>query len=150
MVIGQFNLRRYLAGHLRNSMGSSSPPRPSPVISLLFSGLLAFGTAASLHHLRPNLRARPEKMPLGGFVAAILFFFLLIFVGNVFQLMNRSVRLGWITIGLCEAAALVASFSIHPVCATMCVIFSIPVIIYVKWAATKIHSAAAPNVSLCK
>jgi uncharacterized membrane protein len=131
-------------------MGSTSPPRPSPVVSLLFSGLLAFGIAASLHHLGPKLRARPEMMPLGGFVAAILFFFFLIFVGNVFQLRNRSVRLGWITIGLCEATALVASFFIHPVCATMCVIFSIPVIIYVKWASTKIHSTAAPDVSLCK
>jgi hypothetical protein len=27
---------------------------------------------------------------------------------------------------------------IHPVCVTTCLLFSIPVIIYVKWAATKI------------
>jgi uncharacterized membrane protein len=114
---------------------------------LLFSGLLASGTAASLVLLRPKLRARPEMMFVGGFIAAILFFFLLIFVGNIFRIRNLAARLGWITIGFCEVAAGSLSVFVHPVCATTCVLFSIPVIIYVKWGATKVHMAAAQDAA---
>jgi hypothetical protein len=105
--------------------------------SMAISLFLSLSTVAMMFLLRPTFRHRPETTFLGGFVGAILLFFLLIFVGNAAALFGKK-SLGWILIGFCEILALFASILIHPVCAITCFVFSIPALIYVKWAATKI------------
>ena len=84
--------------------------------------------------LRPVLRLKAEATFLGGMVGAVLFFFILIWYGNKREARNPSSQLGWVQIGFCELAALVASLIVHPVCITTCFLFSIPVIVYIKWA----------------
>jgi hypothetical protein len=94
-------------------------------------------TAVAMIAGRPVFRWRPETTFLGGLAGAILFFFLLILVGNIRE-KRGATELGWVFIGLCEFGALVVSVFVHPVCVTTCLLFSIPVVIYVKWAATQI------------
>ena len=89
--------------------------------------------------LRPIFRISPETTFLGGFFGAILFFFLLIMYGNKREDKNPGSKLGWVQIGFCEAGAMIVSLFIHPVCITTCVLFSIPVIIYIKGAETQIR-----------
>jgi hypothetical protein len=103
-------------------------------------------TAIGMLLLRPAFKWRPETTFLGGFVGAILFFFLLILLGNTHE-KRGGTGLGWFSIGLCELGALIVSILIHPVCVTTCLLFSIPVVIYVKWAATKISRENRVEVS---
>jgi hypothetical protein len=99
-------------------------------------------TGVAMVLLRPVFRWRPETTFLGGFVGAILFFFLLIALGN-FQETRGHMELGWLAIAVCEFGALILSVAVHPVCVTTCLLFSIPVVIYVKWAATQIKRGHA-------
>jgi hypothetical protein len=114
---------------------------PDLSASMTHSGVCALGTAFVMILLSPAFRWRPETTFLGGFVGAILFFFFLIFVGN-FREKKKGTGIGWIFIGLCEAVAITVSLVIHPVCVTTCLLFSIPVIIYVKRAAAKMKSGS--------
>jgi uncharacterized membrane protein len=105
------------------------------------SGMFSACTAALMFCLRPTFKSRPETTFLAGLLGAVVFFFLLVFVGNLVGQFGTP-RLGWFSIALCELVALTASVVIHPVCATTCLLFSVPVVIYIKWAATKVVKMA--------
>ena len=109
---------------------------PSSSSSRTISTVCAVVTAVLMILLRPVFRWSAETTFLGGFFGAILFFFLLITAGNLKDQKTEG-RLGWFSIAVCEFIALAVSFVIHPVCITTCVLFSVPVVIYIKWAATK-------------
>ena len=109
---------------------------PTSRSSRNIASVCAIVTAVLMIALRPLFRWSAETTFLGGFFGAILFFFLLIIAGNMKDQKTEG-RLGWFSIAACEVIALVVSFVIHPVCITTCVLFSVPVVIYIKWAATK-------------
>jgi hypothetical protein len=123
----------------------SMSQRPSLASSQQLALICSLVTGAAMFLLRPVFRWRAETTFLGGFAGAILFFFLLIAVGNVRE-RRGATETGWIFIGLCEALALIVSVFVHPVCVTTCLLFSIPVVIYVKWAATQIKRGQGPVV----
>ncbi|KAH0793330.1 protein KRTCAP2 [Histomonas meleagridis] len=109
---------------------------PTVESSKRLSGICAAVLAVLMIALRKVFRMKAEATFLGGFFGAILFFFLIIFVGNT-RAARGDNKLGWIELALCEIVALIVSFIVHPVCITTCILFSIPVVVYIKWAATK-------------
>lgn len=113
-------------------MSSNKPPNAKDSSKL--AGICAAVCAALMVLLRPLFRMKAETTFLGGMFGAVLFFFLLIYYGNKREVKRPGYQLGWIQIGLIELAALIVSFIIHPVCITTCLLFSIPVIVYLKWA----------------
>ena len=102
--------------------------------SLQLSLMCAIVVAILMAVLRPLFSKRAEATFLGGILGAILYFFLLICYGNYRMIKNRSSPLNWLHIAAIELVALVYSYLIHPVCTTTCLLFSIPVIVYLKWA----------------
>ena len=82
------------------------------------------------------LRPKPASWIRFG---AVLFFFLVILAGNMND-KHGSNELGWFYLALCEIVSIFVSLFIHPVCITTCFLFSIPVVIYIKWASTKIKN----------
>ena len=114
---------------------------PTVESSRKLSGICAAVLAVLMIALRKVFRMKAEATFLGGFFGAILFFFLIIFVGNT-RASRGDNKLGWIGLALCELIALIVSFVVHPVCITTCVLFSIPVVVYVKWAATKMSKVS--------
>jgi hypothetical protein len=108
------------------------------------SGLLAgalcwlLATAAGV---RGAAAERPEALLLAGLAGAVCFFCLLLFVGNCYAAAGLA-PMRWASIGLCEAGALLLAARIHRAAATLCLVFSVPVVVYVKWAATKVARRA--------
>ena len=83
--------------------------------------------------LRKVFRLKAEATFFGGFFGAILFFFLIIFYSNSRAKRNNN-TIGWFELALCELVALI----VYPVCITTCLLFSVPVVVYIKWASTKL------------
>ena len=77
---------------------------------------------------------KEEATFLGGVLGALFYFFLLIAVGNYKQQKNQNFQLNWFHVISLEIIALIYSYVIHPVCTTTCLLFSIPVVVYLKWA----------------
>ncbi|EAX99203.1 hypothetical protein TVAG_092590 [Trichomonas vaginalis G3] len=69
-----------------------------------------------------------------GLLCAVIFFFLVIAVGNYIEERDPSKHAGWGTILVCEAIAAIFSYTIHPICITTCILFSFPAIVYIKYA----------------
>ena len=103
------------------------------------AAICAAVTSVLMILLRPIFRMSPETTFLGGFFGAVLFFFLVILAGNMND-KHGSNELGWFYLALCEIVSIFVSLFIHPVCITTCFLFSIPVVIYIKWASTKIKN----------
>lgn len=112
---------------------------PNAKDSSKLAGLCAVITAALMVILRPLFRKKAETTFLGGMFGAVLFFFLLIYYGNKKEMKRPGYQLGWIQIGCIELVSLIVSLVIHPVCITTCLLFSIPVVVYLKWAAYEIQ-----------
>ena len=103
--------------------------------SMRLSGICAAVVAVVMFLLKRILFEKKEEATfLGGILGAILFLFLLIMVGNYKQRKNQNAHLNWLHVGLLELVALIYSYFIHPVCTTTCLLFSIPVVVYLKWA----------------
>lgn len=113
---------------------------PSVQSSLRRAAVCATVTGILMIVLRPVFRLSPETTFLGGFFGSAFFFFLLILFGNMND-RSGSNELGWFSIAICELFSIFLSFFIHPVCITTCFLFSIPVVIYLKWASTKIRNS---------
>ena len=113
---------------------------PNRKVSIKNSTIASVVTATLMILLRPFFRLSPETTFLGGFFGAILFFFLLILYGNKREEKNPGNKMTWWSIAFCEFGALFVSLIIHPVCITTCLLFSIPVVIYIKWAETQIKN----------
>ncbi|KAH0793617.1 protein KRTCAP2 [Histomonas meleagridis] len=114
---------------------------PTIESSRKLSGICAAVLSVLMVALRKVFRMKAEATFLGGFFGAILFFFLIIFIGNT-KANRGNNKIGWIELALCEIIALIVSFIVHPVCITTCILFSIPVVVYVKWAATKLSKTS--------
>lgn len=114
----------------------------SPTIesSYRLSGLCSLALIVLMIGLRKVFRLKAEATFFGGFFGAILFFFLIIFFSNA-RAKRHNNAIGWFGLAFCEAIALLVSFIVHPVCITTCLLFSVPVVVYLKWAATKLASA---------
>ena len=102
-------------------------------------------TGALMILLKPVFTMKAETTFLGGLFGAVLFFFLLIFYGSKSSDGGRSGQLGWFHVIFMETVALTASYVIHPVCITTCILFSLPVIVYIKWAESELSSIDASS-----
>ena len=111
----------------------------SPTIesSCRLSGICSLILIILMIGLRKVFRLKAEATFFGGFFGAILFFFLIIFYSNSRAKRNNN-TIGWFELALCELVALIVSLIVHPVCITTCLLFSVPVVVYVKWASTKL------------
>ncbi|VFQ94963.1 unnamed protein product [Cuscuta campestris] len=91
--------------------------------SMLYSFLL-FVSTVSLQGMFRGLLASSELYTiLGGLTSSFIFLTLLTFIGN-YQEANGS-KSGWGTVVLAEAVALVAASTVHRVCITTCILFSV-------------------------
>lgn len=95
--------------------------------------------------LKPVFTMKAETTFLGGLFGAILFFFLLIFYGNKLAEKGGNGQLGWTHVIFMETIALTASYIIHPVCTTTCILFSLPVIVYIKWAESELSNTVTSD-----
>jgi len=100
---------------------------PSAGQSAAISGFLWVVTLCVLQIYAPKLASTPPLTIAGGFVSSLLFFFGLIFVGNLEQ------ETGWIEVVLALIAAEMAAASVHRVCVTTCFLFSAAMLAYVNY-----------------
>nr|GMD52113.1 protein KRTCAP2 homolog [Ipomoea batatas] len=100
-------------------MKSMAPPGSS----MLYSFLL-FVTTLSLQEMYRGKLASSELFTiLGGFTSSLIFLTLLTFIGNYQE--TNGIKSGWGSVILAEAVALVAASTVHRVCITTCLLFSV-------------------------
>lgn len=118
----------------------ATPIGPTPSASAKNSAICAGVMVALMLAMRKLSVYKPELLFIGGLFGSVFYFFVLVFWTSFMELRRRGTQFGWITIAGTLLFAVIVSFLIHPVCATVCLVFSIPVVIYIKWAYAKLAS----------
>eukprot|EP01116_Phalansterium_solitarium_P025028 TRINITY_DN9382_c0_g1_i1.p1 TRINITY_DN9382_c0_g1~~TRINITY_DN9382_c0_g1_i1.p1 ORF type:complete len:126 (-),score=28.05 TRINITY_DN9382_c0_g1_i1:162-539(-) len=101
--------------------------QPSASQSAAISAFLWLVTLSALQIWAPKLASTPQLTILGGFVSSLLFFFGVIFIGNLQQ------ETKWVEVVLSLVVAEIAAASVHRVCATTCFIFSLILLGYMNF-----------------
>ena len=95
------------------------------VASLLLSVL----TFSAMQVLKPSLVSSRSATVCGGALGSLLFLFLLTAVSNLEKsLLGRHFASRWTEVALCLGLSAACAASVHRVCATTCVLFSLAVL----------------------
>jgi len=106
---------------------------PSPKSSLVVSVLLYIITLSALQIYAPKLASSEVLTIVGGFVSSLLFFFSLISVGNLEDIIFGSdTQAGWVEVLVCLFFALVVAATVHRVSVTTCFLFSLGLLFYLN------------------
>eukprot|EP00742_Colponemidia_sp_Colp-10_P009334 GILJ01010168.1.p1 GENE.GILJ01010168.1~~GILJ01010168.1.p1 ORF type:complete len:141 (-),score=25.03 GILJ01010168.1:110-508(-) len=121
---------------------SKVAPQQSLVVSLV---LLAV-TYGAIKYFAPVLASETNKpLPvLGGFLSSFIFFFGMIAIGNLEQMAGFEAT-RWIEVIVCLVAAVSVAGSVHRVSTTVCFLFSIAFLFYLRYAARRADMAPAAS-----
>lgn len=72
---------------------------------------------------------------LAGFLGSLVFFFLVVFIGRIYEMQGKKKKPGLIPISISLIFAFLLCFLIDPFCLLACFLFSIPMLIYLYAAA---------------
>jgi len=112
--------------------------------SFLLSSMFSLLTISSMQVFKTFLGSTQLLTILGGFVGSLLFLFLLTAVGNLEKLLlgsNFQTQLKEVV--FCLMLALAASASVHRVCVTVCLLFSMVMLYSVYRISQDTYSAPA-------
>ena len=76
---------------------------------------------------------------LGGLLSAGFYFFLLIFMSNMAELLGSTKGTGWLTVIFCLLSAGFAASSVDSACTPTCVVASVALTLYTQAASAHIH-----------
>jgi len=113
--------------------------QPSAGNSSLLAGLLFLITLSGLQIWAPILASTPQLTIVGGFISSLLFFFLVICLGNLQR------EAGWVEVLVSLLVAEVAAATVHRVCVTTCFLFSIALGLYLNYMAKNLYQKPAPD-----
>lgn len=90
------------------------------------ASILAILTFSGMQMAKPILASTQAMTILGGFFGSILFVFLLTAIGNLEQIIfGKGFQTKWVETAITMAIAIFASASVHRVCASTCLLFSL-------------------------
>jgi hypothetical protein len=92
------------------------------LLALIFSGITLIGMRV--------FRSSPTGMAVAGFIASLLGFALIKFIGLIYELNGSKRKPGTIPITICFGIALCFALAITPMCSVFCIACSIPMITY--------------------
>eukprot|EP00850_Spirogloea_muscicola_P003666 SM000015S01166 [mRNA] locus=s15:129993:131134:- [translate_table: standard] len=122
-------------------MAPSRSTLASPGSSALYSALLFVVLASAQQVGAPALASTETLTIAGGFVSALLFVLALTCIGNVQETMGGRAGWGSVLVALVIATGLAAT--VHRVCATTCILFSLPLLYEVHKISAVAHAQPA-------
>ena len=79
-------------------------------------------------------RGTPIAIMLGGFIGSLLFFFLVVFIGHIYELRRREEEPGWVPISVSLSFSIIICLLIDKFCCLFCLAFSVPMVTYLSKA----------------
>ena len=104
--------------------------RTSAIVYAILILCFVIGLAGGMSFFRQS----PIAMMLGGFMGSLLFFFLVVFIGLVYELMGKKEKPGLVPILVSLVICYVYCLVVHPFCFLFCVAFSVPMVTYMSKA----------------
>ena len=116
--------------------------------SFVASLLLAVFTFSAMQVLKPTLSASKAATVGGGAMGSLVFLFLLTAVGNLEKtLLGRHFAARWPEVSLCLLLSAASAGSIHRVCATTCVVFSLAILYGVHRVSQEVYETSGADAS---
>ena len=106
--------------------------------SILVYCICCFILSSLIYILRKQIQSTPISVVLGGFIGSLVFFFLVIIVGQIFELTGSKRKPGWIPITLSMILSNVGCFLVHKFCFLSCFCFCVPMGIYLIYSSNLI------------
>jgi pantothenate kinase type III len=106
---------------------------PQATSSAILAGILFLITFSVLQVWAETLRQSPKLITLGGFLSALLFFFLLIIIGNLQR------ETGWLEVVLSIVVACGCALTVHRISMTICILFSGGLLLWMYAVSTRVH-----------
>merc|ERR1712137_1409560 len=102
--------------------------------TVVYSGVIFCSILVLLQLFSGFLASTPQLRILGGFFCSLLYFFSIVLIGSIES------EPSWISVIFSAIIAMVVGSTVHPMCITTSLLFSIGWTFYFWWAAQRIHA----------